>query len=97
MVSIEELKQNIITFLKILQDSDQSWQAACEYLGSIKELNYMTQIVLMLYEDPSKEIASDDRFKVELHFSPGAKDCEDNEEHPGCCPFRSVHSSVSAV
>ncbi|XP_071505816.1 inositol hexakisphosphate and diphosphoinositol-pentakisphosphate kinase 2-like [Diadema antillarum] len=80
----------------LCDDSDQNWQNSCEYLGSIRELNYMTQIVLMLYEDPSKDPMSDDRFRVELHFSPGAKDCEDNADHPGCCPFRAVHSSGTA-
>lgn len=33
----------------------------------------MTQIVLMLYEDPKADPLSDKRFHVELHFSPGAK------------------------
>lgn len=82
-------------YISPIQESDPNWQNSCDYLGGIRELNYMTQIVLMLYEDPSKDPMSDDRFRVELHFSPGAKDCEDDENHPGCCPFRSVHNSVS--
>ncbi|XP_030856184.1 inositol hexakisphosphate and diphosphoinositol-pentakisphosphate kinase 2 isoform X3 [Strongylocentrotus purpuratus] len=80
----------------LCDESDPNWQNSCDYLGGIRELNYMTQIVLMLYEDPSKDPMSDDRFRVELHFSPGAKDCEDDENHPGCCPFRSVHNSGNA-
>ncbi|XP_041459759.1 inositol hexakisphosphate and diphosphoinositol-pentakisphosphate kinase 2-like isoform X2 [Lytechinus variegatus] len=80
----------------LCDESDPNWQNSCEYLGGIRELNYMTQIVLMLYEDPSKDPFSDDRFRVEIHFSPGAKDCEDDENNPGCCPFRSVHNSGNA-
>ena len=37
------------------------------------ELNYMTQIVMMVYEDPTKLKNDSERFQVELHFSPGAK------------------------
>ena len=33
----------------------------------------MTQIVLMLYEDPQADKNSDKRFHIELHFSPGVK------------------------
>lgn len=33
----------------------------------------MTQIVLMLYEDPQADSNSDKRFHLELHFSPGVK------------------------
>ena len=33
----------------------------------------MTQIVMMVYEDPNKPIDDNERFQVELHFSPGAK------------------------
>jgi len=43
-----------------------------DYLDTVSELNYLTQIVIMLYEDPSEEEFSERRFHVELHFSPGA-------------------------
>lgn len=33
----------------------------------------MTQVVLMLYEDPQADKNSDKRFHTELHFSPGVK------------------------
>ena len=68
-----------------------------DYLGAVKELNYMTQIVIMLYEDPSKEVTSDDRFRVELHFSPGAKGCEnaDSDDLPCCTGYRSASRTVS--
>ena len=39
----------------------------------------MTQLVLMLYEDPEADPLSDHRFHVELHFSPGAKTIDDPE------------------
>ena len=33
-----------------------------EYVSAISELNYLTQIVIMLYEDPTKDPASDERY-----------------------------------
>lgn len=46
-----------------------------DYISVITELNYLTQIVIMLYEDQTKELGSEDRFHVELHFSPGVVCC----------------------
>ena len=46
-----------------------------DYLDTVSELNYLTQIVIMLYEDSSEEENSEKRFHVELHFSPGAYGC----------------------
>ena len=53
------------------ETQDEQWRRAMEYVSAVSELNYMTQIVVMLYEDPSKESDSEDRFHIELHFSPG--------------------------
>lgn len=39
----------------------------------------MTQLVLLLYEDPKADPLSEHRFHVELHFSPGAKTMDDPE------------------
>ena len=39
----------------------------------------MTQIVLMLYEDPKADPLSEHRFHVEMHFCPGAKTMDDPE------------------
>uniref|UniRef100_A0A6G1SA12 Inositol hexakisphosphate and diphosphoinositol-pentakisphosphate kinase n=1 Tax=Aceria tosichella TaxID=561515 RepID=A0A6G1SA12_9ACAR len=50
---------------------DEQWQRSMEFLSAISELNYLSQIVIMLYEDPTKEPTSDDRFHVEIHFSSG--------------------------
>ena len=54
-----------------------------EYVSLVSELNYMTQVVIMLYEDPTKEATSDERFHVELHFSPGVNCCIQKELPPG--------------
>ena len=50
-----------------------------EFLAEVPELNYMTQFVLLLYEDPKADPLSEHRFHVELHFSPGAKTMDDPE------------------
>ena len=47
----------------------------------------MTQIVIMLYEDPNKPIDSPDRFHIELHFSPGAKSYQE-DSYPQGTGFR---------
>ena len=41
------------------------------------------QIVIMLYEDPTKDTSSEERFHVELHFSPGVNCCVQKELPPG--------------
>ena len=43
----------IITGL-IQASSDEQWSRAMEYVSKVSELNYMTQIVIMLYEDTTK-------------------------------------------
>ncbi|KAG8130745.1 hypothetical protein E2320_017406 [Naja naja] len=57
-------------------------------MGAILELNYMTQIVIMLYEDNNKDPLSEEKFHVELHFSPGVKGCEEEGSAPVGCGFR---------
>ena len=37
----------------------------------------------MLYEDPTKDVTTDERFHVELHFSPGVNCCVQKELVPG--------------
>ena len=63
--------------------SDEQWRRAMEYISIVNELNYMSQIVIMLYEDPTKESTSEDRFHVELHFSPGVNCCVQKKLPPG--------------
>ncbi|XP_028407924.1 inositol hexakisphosphate and diphosphoinositol-pentakisphosphate kinase 2-like, partial [Dendronephthya gigantea] len=65
---------NAIRYGNLCDDvSDEFWKRTIEYFSSVPELNYMTQIVLMLYEDPQADKDSDKRFHIELHFSPGVK------------------------
>ncbi len=52
---------------------DEQWKRASEHINEISELSYLTQIVLMQYEDPMADPHSDQRFHVELYFSPGLK------------------------
>ncbi|XP_052416863.1 inositol hexakisphosphate and diphosphoinositol-pentakisphosphate kinase 2-like isoform X7 [Carassius gibelio] len=62
---------------------DQQWKRAMDYLSEVTELNYMTQIVIMLYEDNNKDPSSEERFHVELHFSPGVKVSEEESAPMG--------------
>ncbi|XP_065559018.1 inositol hexakisphosphate and diphosphoinositol-pentakisphosphate kinase-like [Artemia franciscana] len=52
-------------------DADEQWRRAMKYVSKIPELSYFTQIVIMAYEDTTKDLASDGRFHIELLFSPG--------------------------
>ncbi|XP_034291455.1 inositol hexakisphosphate and diphosphoinositol-pentakisphosphate kinase 1 isoform X3 [Pantherophis guttatus] len=75
---------------------DAQWKRAMDYLGAISELNYMTQIVIMLYEDNNKDPSSKERFHVELHFSPGVKGCEEEGSAPAGCGFRPASAEKEA-
>ncbi|XP_043832762.1 inositol hexakisphosphate and diphosphoinositol-pentakisphosphate kinase 2 isoform X1 [Dromiciops gliroides] len=70
------------------ESKDDQWRRAMDYLNVVNELNYMTQIVIMLYEDPNKDLSSEERFHVELHFSPGAKGCEEDKNLPSGYGYR---------
>ncbi|XP_026864809.2 inositol hexakisphosphate and diphosphoinositol-pentakisphosphate kinase 2 isoform X1 [Electrophorus electricus] len=70
------------------ETKDEQWKRAMDYLRVVTELNYMTQIVIMLYEDPNKDLSSEERFHVELHFSPGAKGCEEDKNLPSGFGYR---------
>ncbi|XP_018110855.1 inositol hexakisphosphate and diphosphoinositol-pentakisphosphate kinase 2 isoform X8 [Xenopus laevis] len=70
------------------ESKDQQWNRAMDYLSAVSELNYMTQIVIMLYEDNNKDASSEERFHVELHFSPGVKGCEKDQNAPLGFGFR---------
>ncbi|XP_077483165.1 inositol hexakisphosphate and diphosphoinositol-pentakisphosphate kinase isoform X39 [Amblyomma americanum] len=65
------------------ETKDEQWRRAMEYVNAVTELNYMTQIVIMLYEDPTKDQHSEERFHVELHFSPGVVCCVQKNLPPG--------------
>ncbi|XP_064211956.1 inositol hexakisphosphate and diphosphoinositol-pentakisphosphate kinase 2 isoform X13 [Tribolium castaneum] len=62
---------------------DEQWRRAMEYVSMVSELNYMSQVVVMLYEDPTKDPCSEERFHVELHFSPGVNCCVQKNLPPG--------------
>lgn len=70
--------------------TDEQWRRAMEYVSMVSELNYMSQIVIMLYEDPTKCPTSEERFHVELHFSPGVNCCVQKNLPPG--PGFRLHS-----
>lgn len=74
------------------ETQDTQWQRALAYLSAISELNYMTQIVIMLYEDNTQDPFSEERFHVELHFSPGVKGVEEEGSAPTGCGFRPASS-----
>ncbi|XP_073995355.1 inositol hexakisphosphate and diphosphoinositol-pentakisphosphate kinase isoform X4 [Rhodnius prolixus] len=62
---------------------DEQWRRAMEYVSTVSEINYMSQIVILLYEDPTKDPCSEERFHVELHFSPGVNCCVQKNLPPG--------------
>ncbi|XP_012622086.2 inositol hexakisphosphate and diphosphoinositol-pentakisphosphate kinase 1 isoform X4 [Microcebus murinus] len=74
------------------ETQDVQWQRALAYLSAISELNYMTQIVIMVYEDNTQDPLSEERFHVELHFSPGVKGVEEEGSAPAGCGFRPASS-----
>ncbi|XP_029903583.1 inositol hexakisphosphate and diphosphoinositol-pentakisphosphate kinase 2 isoform X1 [Myripristis murdjan] len=79
------------------EENDQQWKRAMDYLSAVSELNYMTQIVIMLYEDNNKDLTSEERFHVELHFSPGVKGVEEEENAPTGFGFRPASAEVAVA
>lgn len=73
----------VLRFGELLPLSDMQWNRAMQYVSMVSELNYMSQIVVMLYEDPTKDPTSEERFHVELHFSPGVNCCVQKNLPPG--------------
>jgi len=67
-----------------------------DYVSQVSELNYMAQVVIMLYEDPTKDPSSEQRFHVELHFSPGVNCCVQKNLPPGP-GFRTHHRNESVM
>uniref|UniRef100_A0ACB8E504 Inositol hexakisphosphate and diphosphoinositol-pentakisphosphate kinase 1 n=1 Tax=Sphaerodactylus townsendi TaxID=933632 RepID=A0ACB8E504_9SAUR len=88
---------SIFRYGGLLDESrDPQWKRAMDHLGAISELNYMTQIVIMLYEDNNKDPSSEERFHVELHFSPGVKGCEKDGNAPAGFGFRPASAEKEA-
>ncbi|CAH1401618.1 unnamed protein product [Nezara viridula] len=67
----------------ISDPKDEQWRRAMEYVSMVSELNYMSQVVILLYEDPTKDPNTEERFHVELHFSPGVNCCVQKNLPPG--------------
>lgn len=66
-----------------------------KYISNVAEFNFLTQIVVMMYEDPTKDVRSDERFHIEIHFSPGMIiGCNNTEpEGPGFRPIGKMGKS----
>jgi hypothetical protein len=78
----------------VLQDDDPQWSRARDYLSAVPELNFLTQIVIMLYEDTSSQPESDQRFHVELHFSSGMQEKTGDREAQSSSVVDSRRGSV---
>lgn len=58
------LRRAFILSVRWFQEmKDWQWKQAMDYLSAVTELNYMTQIVIMLYEDNDK-VGRDERALV---------------------------------
>lgn len=74
----------VLRFGGLISDpKDEQWRRAMEYVSMVSELNYMSQVVILLYEDPTKDPNTEERFHVELHFSPGVNCCVQKNLPPG--------------
>lgn len=63
---------NVLRYGGLLKDmQDTSLKAALDKLDSTPELNYLTQIVFMMYEDTRQPPDSPSRFEVTVLYSPG--------------------------
>ncbi|CAI2320334.1 unnamed protein product [Caenorhabditis sp. 36 PRJEB53466] len=69
---------NLIRYGNLCSVDDKKWQRAMNFLSGVTEFNYMTQVVLMVYEDSRKDQdtpESGPRFHIEILFSPGLYPC----------------------
>ncbi|VDK43673.1 unnamed protein product [Anisakis simplex] len=73
---------NLIRYGGLCSIDDKKWQRAMHFLAGVTEFNYMTQVVLMVYEDSraDSEKRGTDRFHIELLFSPGLYPCFQSEK-----------------
>ncbi|XP_076472834.1 inositol hexakisphosphate and diphosphoinositol-pentakisphosphate kinase 2-like isoform X2 [Babylonia areolata] len=84
---------NILRYGNFIERSDSQWEGAVHFLDSTAEFNYMSQVIFMLFEDSSKDKDSDERYHMELHFSPGAyTSCDEPSQSRGM-GFRSRQST----
>ncbi|XP_063710465.1 inositol hexakisphosphate and diphosphoinositol-pentakisphosphate kinase 2-like isoform X3 [Symsagittifera roscoffensis] len=73
---------NIIRYGGLFPDPDKEWAAADKYLSTVTELNYLSHLVFLLYEDPTKDLKSEERYKLEVQFSPGIRYWEETSSYP---------------
>uniref|UniRef100_A0A158P793 Inositol hexakisphosphate and diphosphoinositol-pentakisphosphate kinase n=1 Tax=Angiostrongylus cantonensis TaxID=6313 RepID=A0A158P793_ANGCA len=68
---------NLIRYGGLCSVDDKKWQRAMNFLSGVTEFNYMTQVVLMVYEDSRADSTATgmERFHIELLFSPGLYPC----------------------
>ncbi|VDO84061.1 unnamed protein product [Heligmosomoides polygyrus] len=68
---------NLIRYGGLCSTDDKKWQRAMNFLSGVTEFNYMTQVVLMVYEDSraDSQATGMERFHIELLFSPGLYPC----------------------
>ncbi|XGW19261.1 hypothetical protein V3C99_003246 [Haemonchus contortus] len=68
---------NLIRYGGLCSVDDKKWQRAMNFLSGVTEFNYMTQVVLMVYEDSRTDSNATgmERFHIELLFSPGLYPC----------------------
>ncbi|TKR62532.1 hypothetical protein L596_026471 [Steinernema carpocapsae] len=73
---------NLIRYGGLCTVDDKKWQRAMNFLSSVTEFNYMTQVVLMVYEDSRSDSTKTgkERFHIELLFSPGLYPCFQTEK-----------------
>jgi hypothetical protein len=56
------IEQRNHCLVKFQEAKDEQWRRAMQYVSMVSELNYMAQVVIMLYEDPTKDPFSEARY-----------------------------------
>lgn len=52
------------------ENAEEQWRKALDFINNTPELNYMTQIIIMMFEDPSKVLKIQYYIEYELHQIP---------------------------
>eukprot|EP00731_Ephydatia_muelleri_P011804 Em0006g698a len=65
---------NVLKYGGLFEDLDNAaWREGLQTISATPELNYMTQIVFLLYEDTQQPPDSPQRYTVSIRFSPGIR------------------------
>lgn len=67
-----------------------------EGMRNVPELNYLTQIIFLLFEDLSQPEKSDHRYRVFIHFSPGVRRDELIDETDGKANIKKLSPEMSS-